>query len=289
VFFCVDVNHCRQVSLELRKYGVEAPCVTAKTPQGERDRIATAFIEGRYKAICNVNVYTEGFNAKRVDCIVLLRPTLSRGLYVQMVGRGLRVHPDKSDCLVLDYAHCIDEHGPIDCIDAGEVALADCQNCGDTFSRAIRKCPHCGWEIPKEELERAESEEREKRLHEAEASQRAIIGSEPETHIVSAVQVHRHRKPGAPDSIRVEYRCGVSVCREWLCLDHEGFAAKKARRWWWERFGKEEAELVTVDNALGDMLLGDRIKRVTNTITVVRRGKYTEIVGYGLKEEGEAK
>jgi DNA repair protein RadD len=284
VFFCVDVDHCRRVSNELRKFGVDAPMVTAKTPPAERDRIAEGFKAGRYHAITNVNVYTEGFNAKRVDCIVLLRPTLSKGLYVQMVGRGLRPHESKSDCLVLDYAHCIDEHGPIDCIDAGRVTMMVCGSCGDSFSRAIRTCPHCGWTIPKQEIERAEGVEREKRLHEAEASQRAIIGSQPEHMDVASVMVERHRKSGSPDSIRVQYRCGLSSFNEWLCLDHAGYAQTKSRRWWWERFGKAESEAVTVDKALGDMFLGNRIKDVTKLITVVRRGKYSEIVGYQMTD-----
>jgi DNA repair protein RadD len=285
IFFCVDVEHCRRVSNELRKYGLEAPIVTAATPHGERDRIAEAFKQGRYHAICNVNVYTEGFNAKRVDAIVLLRPTLSKGLYVQMVGRGLRPHPEKADCLVLDYAHCIDEHGPIDCIDEGAVKLATCGQCGDVFSRAIRTCPNCGWAIPKEIVEREESEDREKRLHEAEASQRAILGSEPETLTVDDVQVNLHRKPGSPDSIRVQYRCGLTTFREWICLGHAGYAERKARKWWWERFGNE-SKTITVEDALGDMLLGHRIKSVTKTITVVRRGKYSEIVSHGIIRNG---
>jgi DNA repair protein RadD len=283
VFFCVDLKHCKDVSLELRKYGIEAPQVTGKTPQRERDRIAEAFKAGRHRAICNVNVYTEGFNAKRVDCIVLLRPTLSPGLYVQMVGRGLRLHPSKSDCLVLDYAHCIETHGPIDCIDEGEVRLADCEQCGDVFSRAIRVCPHCGWEIPKQEIERAEAEEREKRMHEAEAAQRAILGSEPEELAVNSVSIHRHRKPGKPDSLRVQYRCGLSTIREWVCLDHGGYAERKAREWWARRFGRAEAGKITVEDALNDMFTAQRITDVTEKIIVVRKGKHVEITDYRLR------
>jgi DNA repair protein RadD len=285
MFFCVDIHHCHQVSMELRKYGIEAPMVTGNTPQKERDRICEFFKLGKYRAVCNVNVYTEGFNAKKVDCIVLFRPTLSKGLYVQMVGRGFRIHPDKDYCLVLDYAHCIDEHGPIDCIDAGEVKLATCGNCGDVFSWVVRKCPNCGWEIPKVEIERAEAEERERKMHEAEASNRNIIGSEPETLDVDDVVVHRHRKPGAPDSLRIQYRCGMSIFREWICLDHGGYAERKARRWWFRRFGKKEALDVTVDKALEDMLLGRRIADVTKTITVVHKNGYTNILGHRLKDD----
>jgi len=283
MIFCVDVAHCHHVAQELRKYGIEAPVVTGKTPAAERDRIAEAFNMGRIRMICNVNVYTEGYNAKRVDCIVLLRPTLSKGLYMQMVGRGFRIHPDKDYCLVLDYAHCIDEHGPIDCIEAGEVKIAQCQNCGDSFSWAVKICPNCGWEIPKIEVERVEAVEREKKMHEAEASNRNILGNEPEILDVSDVAVARHRKIGKPDSIRVQYRCGMSVFLEWVLLGHSGWGEKKARRWWMARFGKEEATTVTVNTALEDMLLGDRIRNVTKTITVIQRtGKRAEIMDYEL-------
>lgn len=285
VFFCVDIEHCKHVSMELRKYGVNAPMVTGKTRVTDRERIAEDFKEGRLRAICNVNVYTEGFNAKRTDCVVLLRPTLSPGLYVQMVGRGLRLHESKTDCLVLDFANCIAEHGPIDCIDGGEVRVIDCGECGDCFSRAVRICPHCGWEIPKQEVERHEAEEREKRLHEAEASNRSILGSEPEELEVNDVTVTRHRKPGKPDSIRVQYRCGLSTFREWICLDHGGFAESKARKWWGERFGWDEAKTITVDEALQDMFLSERLRNATNTITVIRKGKHSEIINYSITRQ----
>jgi len=285
VFFCVDVKHCEDVSRELRRYGIDAPCVTGKTPAKVRDRIASDFKAGRYRAICNVNVYTEGFNAKRVDCVVLLRPTLSKGLMIQMVGRGLRLHPAKTDCLILDYGRCIETHGPIDCNDSGEVRLVTCDECTDVFSRQVRECPGCGWVIPPQEIERLEHEEeveRVKKMHEAECERRSILGSEPEELKVSGVAVARHRKAGKPDSIRVQYRCGLSTFREWICLDHGGPAERAARQWWAQRFGCDEARAITVESAL-DLLLADRIKAVTDTITIRRRGKYTEIINHKIK------
>lgn len=315
VFFCVDVDHCHAVSRELRRYGIEAPIVTGKTRRAERDRIAEYFKQGRYRALCNVNVYTEGFNAKRVDCVVLLRPTLSAGLFAQMVGRGLRLHPQKEDCLVLDYARCIETHGPVDCLEAGEVRTIVCgsvsaprcklckgdegceecggsgfrpwpDGCGDTFSRALGTCPHCSWPIPPQEVEREEAEERERKMHEEKAAQAQIIGSQPEELKVDAVTLHRHRKPDKPDSLRVQYRCGITTHREWVCLDHEGFAGRKARQWWAARFGREEALSITVDKAMGDLFAPMAIQARTETITVVRRGKHSEIVGYQLSRKG---
>ena len=79
VLFCVDVAHCKAVSMELRRHGLEAPVVTGKTKSRKRDQIAERFKAGQYRALVNCNVYTEGFNARRVDCVVLLRPTLSGG------------------------------------------------------------------------------------------------------------------------------------------------------------------------------------------------------------------
>lgn len=282
IWFCVDIEHCHRVSEALASHGINAPIVTAKTPVAERDMISDGVKAGTIQHVCNVNVYAEGFNARCIDCVVLLRPTLSPGLYYQQVGRGLRLHPSKSECIVLDYAHCIDEHGPIDCLNAGEVKLIECGNCGDTFSRAIGECPNCGWVIPKKEVERHEAEERERKMHEDEASRRAILGSEPETVDVDAVSVHLHKKAGKPDSLRVMYRSGLSTFAEWICLGHGGYAEKKARDWWFRRFGMAAAKVATVKSALEDMFIEQNLKNITRSITVVRRGKHTEIVGYNL-------
>ena len=299
VFFCVDVSHCASVAAELRCYGIDAPIVTAKTAPAERDRIAERFKAGGYQCLINVNVFTEGFNARRVDCVVLLRPTKSAGLYAQMVGRGLRLHPDKEDCLVLDFARCIETHGPLDCLEAGQVRVIvcgsveccesfgteDCQHrgCGDTFSRALGACPNCGWVIPAREVAREAAEvERQRVLHERQAAELEILGSQPREVAVDDVSVHRHRKPGSPDSLCVQYRCGLLTYREWICLDHPGPAGAKARAWWAARFGAP-AWPVRVDHAL-DMFLEPKLKALTEAVTVVRSGKYFEVVAHKLRK-----
>ncbi len=280
VFFCVDVEHCKRVSDELRKYGIYAPYITGKTRQHERDRIISDFKDGKIHAICNVNVLTEGFDAPRIDCIVLLRPTLSPGLFSQMVGRGLRWDDEKDYCLVLDFANCIDEHGPIDLLGEGQrVVMATCSQCRESFSRATRACPACGWEIPKQEIERLEVVERERRMHSDKASGKSILSDEPQILKVDTVYVARHVKPGSPDSIRVQYRCGAGMYREWICLDHEGFAGTKAKKWMRERMTNWDS-LVTVNDALNNMFLSQSILEYTKTITVKKIGKHYEIIAY---------
>jgi DNA repair protein RadD len=114
VFFCVTVAHANKMCMLLKNAGVEAAVITADTPSKERAEILEKFEDGVINALCNVAVLTEGWDAPRTDCIALLRPTKSLGLYVQICGRGMRTWGDKKDCLLLDYGENIDRHGCID-------------------------------------------------------------------------------------------------------------------------------------------------------------------------------
>jgi len=282
VWFCVDVAHCHAVQIQLAALGIHAPAVTAKTPHGERDTIAAEFKAGKLQHILNVNVYTEGFNARGIDAIVLLRPTLSKGLYAQMVGRGLRQQPGKTDCLILDFAQCIASHGPIDCLgDGGGVSVVECGNCGDTFSKAVKVCPHCGWEyVPPAKAPPAEGASRDRKLHGIEASDLDILGAvqivKPES-----VTATRHKKPGKPDSIRVTYHAGLLRVSEWVCLDHPGYAGQKARKWWRDRFPSPPP---SVDGALEFLFLPQQILAVTESIEVGREGKYPTVKATNLRK-----
>ena len=247
-----------------------------------RDRLVEEFRAGVYRHILNVNVFTEGFNVKQVDAVVLLRPTLSKGLYCQMVGRGLRLHPNKKDCIILDYARCIETHGPIDDLGDENVRIAICGECREVFARPLGKCPHCGWEIPKQEVERMEREERQRAEHEARAARLAILGSLPQRLDVDDVSINIHRKENSPESLCVTYRSGMRTVREWLCFGHGGYAEKKARDWWRDRFGSDEAERVTVQSIAEDMFSAQRIKAITKSVTALKKGKYYEVVGWEL-------
>ena len=287
IFFCISLNHCQQVSDELSKNGIYAPTVTSKTDVRSRKCHLHGLRNGKIRAICNVGVLTEGFDAPCIDAIVLLRPTLSAGLFAQMVGRGLRPHANKKDCLVLDFANCIDEHGPIDLIGLENqfVVLVTCQNCREKFSRAIGICPICGWEITRQEIERVESVEKTRRLHGEKISKKSILSNEPETFKVNSIKVNRHLKEGLPDSIRLQFRCGLSTFRYWLCLDHPGQAGNIAKQWWFDRFPEERPRMmggkkVTVNAALQDLFSPQKLSESIKTITVRRKGRFSEIIDW---------
>ena len=76
----------------------------------KRRAVLKAFKEGKIRDLTNVNVLTEGFDDPEVECIALVRPTKSLVLYAQIVGRGLRIAPNKEDCLILDYTGVSRKH-----------------------------------------------------------------------------------------------------------------------------------------------------------------------------------
>lgn len=97
--FCSSVAHAGHVADELRARGVTAGVVVGETPAAERDQLIMDFKNGKIRALCNMNVLTTGFNVPAVDLLAVLRPTKSPGLYVQMIGRGTRNAPGKTDCI----------------------------------------------------------------------------------------------------------------------------------------------------------------------------------------------
>jgi len=103
IAFCVTVNHARNLCHSLNVLGVPAGLVHGAMPSEQRARALADFRAGTTQALCNVAVLTEGFDDPGVSCIAMARPTRSEGLYAQCVGRGTRLHPDKKDCLILDF------------------------------------------------------------------------------------------------------------------------------------------------------------------------------------------
>ena len=102
IVFCCDIKHSQDLAEEFKKAGVVAEAVWGAM-DGRGDTLGN-YARGDTKVVCNCNVLTEGFDDPTTSAVLLARPTKSRGLYVQMVGRGLRLAPDKKDCLVLDFA-----------------------------------------------------------------------------------------------------------------------------------------------------------------------------------------
>lgn len=286
LLFCCGVDHATQVRDELRRRGIESECIFGKTPKGERDAIIERFRSGELRTLTNMNVLTTGFDAPNIDLIALLRPTCSPGLYVQMVGRGLRIAPGKTDCLVLDFGGNVVRHGPIDHIDPAEEGADDtegvapakqCPSCMLLVPISVRDCPECGFEFAVLEPE--------KDPHDAKPIEDAPIirgNATIERWDVRRVATAEHHKPDKPVSMRVEYDCGFNrYVREWVCFEHDGFARRKAEQWWRARGGHDPVP-ETVDQARVRIDFGEL--RPVLGITVDVRGEYPKLLGVRLGE-----
>lgn len=233
--FCSSVEHARNVCAEFRNRGQQCEMICGETPSDERAKILADFQAQRLRIVTNCNVLTTGFDATHVDCIALLRATLSPGLYYQMVGRGFRIHDGKENCIVLDYGENIVRHGCVDDIrirdrngeGGGSPPVKECPECHELIHTAYASCPYCGHLFPPRELK-----------HGPKASEAEIItsGSEDTTYDVLSVQYSVHLKKGNPYSLptmRVDYSVGWELWKsEWVCFDHDGYARDKAEQWW---------------------------------------------------------
>lgn len=161
VAFAVTISHAEKLAAAFRSKGIEAGCVHSGMTADARRAALDAFERGETRVICNVGVLTEGWDCTAVDCMLMCRPTMSPALYVQMIGRGLRPHPGKEDCLVLDLSGNCRRHGdpdhPIVDIPTGGRGrkradrMKTCERCAEMCPPDASVCPACGWAFPEPE------------------------------------------------------------------------------------------------------------------------------------------
>lgn len=164
VVFCTSIAHSVAVSEAFQRAGVATEHVDASTPTAEREAIFERFSTGRTQILTNCFLASYGFDLPVLSCVVLARPTKSLMLYLQMLGRGLRIAESKSDCLVLDHSGCVHRHGfahderpwtlegefslvrdaTSAARETAEARQIDCPECAAVFS-GTRTCPSCGY------------------------------------------------------------------------------------------------------------------------------------------------
>lgn len=281
LIFCVTVKHAAQITSALRDRGVSAEYVSGDMGDEERDGKIARFKSGEVKALVNCNILTTGFDHPPLDAIVMLRPTLSPGLYVQMVGRGLRLHESKADCLVLDFGGNVRRHGFIDAVEpprkgkkgpAQSAPIKECPRCNALVPIMQHVCK-CGFEFPIAERE-----------SETIAHEGAIISTEvkPVEMTVQRVKYAKHMGKSGVPVLRVDYYCGLRIISEYVCLEHAGYARSKAIAWWGRRcsdlFGPVPD---SVDDAIS---VADQLLK-PERILVSFATKFPEIKSYHYSDE----
>ena len=104
IVYAININHAKHIAEYYTRHGLNVVAIDSKTPAAERERMVNDFKAGRIDCLVNVNLFDEGFDCPDVEYIQMARPTLSLAKYLQMVGRGLRMYPDKKLCVLIDNA-----------------------------------------------------------------------------------------------------------------------------------------------------------------------------------------
>lgn len=244
LLFASGVAHAHQIAYELERHGVSHAVITGATPTGVRDEAVAAFRAGALTALCNCNVLTTGFDASGIDLIGFMRATCSPVLWVQSVGRGMRVDPGKIDCRLLDFGSNILQHGPINNVtlrstgarhaaNRGAAKVRTCTQCDEINAAGAFVCSGCGAPLGHIHDERLEPVE----------SDLDVIGGvhTPDTwRRVLSMNGGVHLKPGAPPSFRLTFCTDVGRISEFLPLEHPSTGARWHASNRWRRLSRQQ-------------------------------------------------
>lgn len=230
--FCAGVEHAIHTAEMLNTLGISAIAIHSKMGDKERDQAIRDWKAGKYRAATNNNVLTTGIDFPGIDLILMLRPTQSTVLWIQMLGRGTRPLEGKKNCLVLDFAGNTKRLGQINNpviprkkgSGGGEAPVKVCEYC-DTWNHAARThCEECGHPFP----------EPTTKLKNQASEMELISGELPVCQVfkVDHMTFSRHDKVGAAPILKVSYYCGLKLFSEYVCVEHTGYAQRIARTWW---------------------------------------------------------
>ncbi len=265
--FAIDINHAEHIKLMLNEKGIKTDTVHSKMT-GDREQVINNFKNGDLQALVSVAVLTTGFDAPCVDLVVLLRPTASPVLHVQIIGRGMRIFPGKENCLVLDFAGNLLRNGPIDNPNikiaqgdgTGEAIMKECPHCYEIVYAAVRTCPCCGHEFVFKTKLSLTPEERE-------------VLSGLEWFPVIKVKYHPYVSRAGNKLLKVVYVCGLACeFSEYVSVQGKGYPRYKAEHWWKRRAPEYDLPATVREAAAITQVLA-----VPKEIQVDTSGKYPSI------------
>lgn len=141
VLFAWSVESSNMLAQRFCAAGIPAAHVDGDTHERDRDAAIDSFKRGEILVLCNVDLFGEGFDVPAIEAVALLRPTQSLGLYLQQVGRALRILPGKQKAIILDHAGNSSRFGFPD--DVREWSLDGKDKSKSDDAPPIRKCPKC--------------------------------------------------------------------------------------------------------------------------------------------------
>lgn len=142
IAFTPTVATAHALAARLREMGVAAEALDGGTEAEEREAVLRRLKTGETRVVVNCAVLTEGFDETSIECIIVARPTCFQGLYIQMIGRGTRLHPGKKNLLILDMVGASQRHEAVGAVDLG-LELDDARDKKDPDEVERQVCPSC--------------------------------------------------------------------------------------------------------------------------------------------------
>lgn len=175
IAFCVSIKHAEMTAQAFRDAGYKAISVSSNSTSEEREQAIDGLATGAWDVVCNCGLYIEGLDQPCISCVILLAPTKSLSRYLQSVGRGSRPSNGKKDCIVLDHAGNVLQHGmPYEkrewSLDGAkkrsrssnnepDVNITTCKECFAIYEKELNVCPNCGATKPITEGRKIEHED----------------------------------------------------------------------------------------------------------------------------------
>jgi len=309
--FCQSIDDAELVADMYTYKGHPHEAVHSK--RDDREDVLDRWMRGELVGVTNKDILTTGINNPKIDLITMLRLTRSPGLWVQMIGRGTRplwvshignnggqplydirtwegrmasiLASSKQTCLVLDFVGNTRRLGPINYPNlpkrrgagSGGDMTRECPACATYCHISLVACPECGYEFPPPERITPDASEADI------VSTKVIdltVQPPPKEFVVFGVHrmvcAHHSGRNGKPDTMRVDYFCGLRRFSTWVCLAHAdgSFPRRKAEDWWKAHGGQQApSDIALATETAGDLNKPKFIKVWVNT-------KYPEIVGY---------
>ncbi|MGG6262933.1 DEAD/DEAH box helicase [Leptolyngbya sp. AN10] len=143
IAFAVDIDHSYAIAKAFEAQNIPSAVVHSQTPKRERQQIYKALYERKTLILSSCEVLTKGFDLPDISCVLMARPTQSKSLYFQMLGRGSRIAPEKSHCLLLDQAGNFNKYGALEDLDAEALCMVRSRNRHRAGSERYKQCPIC--------------------------------------------------------------------------------------------------------------------------------------------------
>ena len=275
LIFCCNVDHAEKTKAVFERYGKQ--CGLVSSLHANRDEEISAFKNGEIKFLVNINVLTTGFDDPDIDCIALLRSTMSTSLYVQILGRGLRIHPEKDNCMILDFGDNIKRHGVLsdlnikkDKEERKKIAAKKCPKCESMCSIAVKICPICRYHFKPEEVD-PNHNEKASDLSPTDKIKTLKL-------VVEKVQYQKHISAAGNTSMKVTYFGGNVKISEYVPFESANqWARTNAERWWKYRTGSYDYP-ATVSDAIDRIERNELCKTVESLTYTIQETGFPKVV-----------